>query len=215
MVDQVRSIGNVLAPWPYLLFAAVFLVTGVPGGVWLGVTRGILGGFDLAALAFVVACAPMFRHEADDMRESAKRNDANRTLILALSAAVTIVILVTISGELMQLGRPATADSALVISTLVMSWIFSNLVYALHYAHLFYSAGSDGADCGGVEIPKTDEPDYWDFAYFSSCIGMTFQTSDSDITSRLIRRTAMLHAMAAFVFNIGVIAFTINTLGSG
>lgn len=178
-------------------------------------TRGILGGFDLAALAFVVACAPMFRHEADDMRESAKRNDANRTLILALSAAVTIVILVTISGELMQLGRPATADSVLVISTLVMSWIFSNLVYALHYAHLFYSAGSDGADCGGVEIPKTDEPDYWDFAYFSSCIGMTFQTSDSDITSRSIRRTAMFHAMATFVFNIGVIAFTINTLGSG
>jgi uncharacterized membrane protein len=215
MADQVRGIGNVLAPWPYLLFAAVFLVTGVPGGIWLGVTRGILGGFDLAALAFVVACAPMFRHEADDMRESAKRNDANRTLILALSAAVTIVILVTISGELMQSGRPATADSALVIATLVMSWTFSNLVYALHYAHLFYSVGSDGADCGGIEIPKADEPDYWDFTYFSSCIGMTFQTSDSDITSRSIRRTAMFHAMAAFVFNIGVIAFTINTLGSG
>jgi uncharacterized membrane protein len=64
-------------------------------------------------------------------------------------------------------------------------------------------------------FPKTEEPDYWDFAYFASPRGMTFQTSDSDITSRRIRRTAMFHALAAFVFNIGLIAFSINVLGGG
>ena len=42
---------------------------------------------------------------------------------------------------------------------------------------------------------------------------MTFQTSDVQITLSGIRRIALLHCFAAFVFNIGVIAFTINVLG--
>jgi uncharacterized membrane protein len=64
-------------------------------------------------------------------------------------------------------------------------------------------------------VPETEEPNYWDFAYFAACISMTFQTSDIDVLSRSMRRTLLFHAIAAFVFNIGVIAFAINVLGSG
>jgi uncharacterized membrane protein len=42
---------------------------------------------------------------------------------------------------------------------------------------------------------------------------MTFQTSDTNITASGVRRIALLHSFAAFVFSIGVIAFTINVLG--
>jgi uncharacterized membrane protein len=103
---------------------------------------------------------------------------------------------------------------ALLIGTLATAWIFSNLIYALHYAHLFYS-DENGGDAGGIEFPKTPEPDYWDFIYFAFCLGMTFQTSDTDITSGLVRRVVTLHSLEAFVFNLGVIAFSINVLGSG
>jgi uncharacterized membrane protein len=215
MAGSDRGIGNVVAPWRYLVFALLFLATGAAGWTVFGATRGVLGGFDIAALAFIVSCAPMFRHEADDMRASARRNDANRVLILILSAAVMAVIMVLIGGELVQASRPAPVDVALIVATLILSWLFSNLAYALHYAHLYYLPARGGGDSGGIEIPDTKEPDYWDFAYFSSCIGMTFQTSDSDVTSRAVRRTVMFHAVAAFAFNLGVIAFTINVLGSG
>ena len=101
-----------------------------------------------------------------------------------------------------------------IIGTLALCWLFSSLIYALHYAHLFY--GDDqGKDARGLDFPGTKEPDYWDFLYFSTCLSMTFQVSDMNITSPRIRRVVMFHCLAAFVFNLGIIAFTINVLGGG
>ena len=84
-------------------------------------------------------------------------------------------------------------------------------VYALHYAHMFYLKGeAAGRMPAGSTFPSTKEPDYWDFIYFSFTLGMTFQTSDIDITSRAIRRVSIGQCLAAFVFNLGMLAFTIN-----
>src|SRR5262249_15856303 len=104
---------------------------------------------------------------------------------------------------------------ALVLVTLALSWLFSNLVFALHYAHLYYTRGESGGDSGGIEFPGTREPDYWDFFYFSSSLGTTLQVSDINILSRRILRTAMFHCLGAFIFNLGVIAFSINVLSGG
>ena len=43
---------------------------------------------------------------------------------------------------------------------------------------------------------------------------MTFQTSDVVITDGQWRKVVIFHSIAAFVFNIGVIAFSINILTS-
>ena len=100
-----------------------------------------------------------------------------------------------------------------MIATLVLAWLFSNIVYALHYAHLYYRRGKDGKDRGGIDFPGTPEPDYSDFIYFAFTLGMTFQTSDSNITSGGMRSVVVFHCFAGFVYNIGVLAFTINVLG--
>jgi uncharacterized membrane protein len=134
--------------------------------------------------------------------------------LLLIAAVVTGVIMIAVGSELAQKGRPQPLDVTLVIGTLGLSWLFSTLVYALHYAHLFYTHSSQGGDSGGVCFPGTEAPDYWDFAYFSSCLAMTFQTSDVNIKSGTYRRTVMVHTLGAFVFNIGVIAFSINILGA-
>ena len=125
-----------------------------------------------------------------------------------------MVILVAVAKELQ--GKPQPSIVALVVGTLALAWLFSNTIYALHYAHLYYAdADDDQADDKGLDFPKCDEPDYWDFLYFSFTLGMTFQTSDVEISSRRVRRVVLGHTMAAFVFNIGVLAFTINVLGGG
>jgi uncharacterized membrane protein len=215
MDEANRGIGNIVAPWRFLVFAAASVIAGMALVGALGWRDGVMLGFDIGALVFMALCAPLFSHEAEDMRRAARRNDANRALLLALTAIVSGVIMVTVAGVLMQQGARKPLEIALVLATLCLSWLFSNLVYALHYAHLYYRAGEDGKDCGGCNFPGTKEPDYWDFAYFSSCLGMTFQTSDTDITENRIRQVGMFHGLAAFVFNIGVIAFSINVLGSG
>jgi uncharacterized membrane protein len=215
MADEANGLGNWIAPPRFLLFAAV-AASGIAAGAKLfGWRHAVMAGFDIAALVFLLSLTPLLDDRTAEMRASARRNDANRAVLLALTVGVTLVILAAIASELGEKGGPQASTVALIVATLTLAWLFSNVVYALHYAHLFYVAGPDGKDSGGLAIPKTDEPDYWDMLYFAFTIGMTFQTSDVEIESARIRRVAMLHGLIAFVFNLGVVAFTVNVLGGG
>lgn len=207
------GLGHVLAPRPFVVFGVLAVLVSAAVCPFAGLSRGVMIAFDSAACAFFLMCVPLFKFDADQMREAAKRNDANRRIMLLIAGVVTGVILVAVGSELAQKGRPGKFDVALVLLTLICCWCFSTMVYTLHYAHLFYVSDEHGNDSGGFSFPHTDEPDYWDFAYQSSCLAMTFQTSDVDILSRICRRAVMFHCLAAFVFNIGVIAFSINILG--
>lgn len=211
---QARGIGNVLAPPRFLAFAVAAVLAIAAAVPLLGLREGVMAGFDFGALVFLAVSAPLLRHRAAEMRASAARNDANRMVLLAVTGAVSIVILVAVASELMEKNAPRAGALALIVGTLSLCWIFSNWIYALHYAHQFYS-DADGKDAGGLCFPETDEPDYWDFVYFAFCLGMTFQTSDVSVTTGRMRRTVTLHCLAAFVFNLGIIAFSINVLGGG
>lgn len=200
-------------PWRYGLFllACIFMM---PLAVWLlGTQGGIMAGFDVAVLLFMATLHPFFSHDTAMMRRHAREGDANRTATLVVTGIVMIVMLVVIASDLKQRTAPSTAQLALILVTLVLGWLFSNLVYTFHYAYLFYRDDKTGGDHGGIEVPDKAEPDYWDFAYFAFTLGMTFQTSDIAITSSAIRRVVLFHSLAAFVFNLGVLAFTINILG--
>ena len=208
-----RGIGNWIAPWRFLLFIGV-LLAGIPvGHHFLG--RWALGGmaaFDVAAAIFLLVCAPLLgMHEAEDIREHAAQNDANRRVLLAITGTVIGVLLVAIAAE--TIGHsPQPFTKALIIVTLALAWLFSNLIYAFHYAHLAY--GDECHECCGLDFPGTPKPDYWDFIYFAFTLGMTFATSDVEITSERIRRVVVVHTFAAFVFNIGILAFTIGVIAS-
>lgn len=208
-----------LGRWPMPPAFVLFIVLAVVGGpvavALLGWGRGIMTGFDTAAAGFLMAAFPLFGRRVDDMRRAAARNDANRILLLTMTVAVLFVILVTVAAELDGRGKPEPAAIALIVVTLVLAWTFTTIVYTMHYAHLYYLQTPAGTDGGGLDFPQEPEPDYWDFLYFSSTMGMTFQTSDVQISSAAIRRVVLFHGLAAFVFNLGVIAFTINVLGGG
>ncbi|CAN5829405.1 DUF1345 domain-containing protein [soil metagenome] len=206
------QLGNKIAPARFVAFVVIFaagLAILIPS---LGRGLGTMAAFDIASALFLLLVAPLLRSKASDMRRFAKENDANRALLLGLTATVSLVVLVSVASE-MASGKSDPLTTALLVLTLVLAWLFSNSVYALHYAHLYYSADGKGGDSGGITIPGCDEPDYWDFVYFSFTLGMTFQTSDVEITSWRIRRISTGHCLAAFVFNIGVLAFSINVLG--
>ena len=208
------NLGQKIAPPRFILFTALFVVglfVAIPA---LGWGRGTMAAFDVAAFVFLVAITLLLRKgEAKQMRKAAAANDANRAGLLVLTGVTMLVILTSVAKEMQEKANPLAI--VMVIATLVLAWLFSNTIYALHYAHLFYSdCDDDGEDAGGLEFPKCAEPDYWDFLYFSFTLGMTFQTSDVDISSRRMRRVVLGQCLAAFVFNIGVLAFTINVLGS-
>ena len=100
---------------------------------------------------------------------------------------------------------------ALVAVTLFMSWLMTHVTFAFRYAHEFYANDVGGPDVdGGLDFPGEKSPDYLDFMYFSLVLGMTFQVSDVQITSRKFRRVAALHGLLSFLFNTVIVALTVN-----
>ena len=209
-----QTIGNKIAPPRFLAFL-VTLIVAAPFAAKLlhGWALGAMAGFDLAAVLFLSLCLSLLStREAAEIREHASQNDANRRVLLVVTGVVMTVLLVAIAAE--AVGRnPEPFTRVLIILTLVLAWLFSNTVYALHYAHLAYTQPEAG--CLGFDFPGTKEPIYWDFIYFSFACGMAFATSDVNITHSDIRKIVTFHCLAAFAFNIGALAFTINLLASG
>lgn len=211
------AIGNRLAPARFLLFVALLPACYFGYQALLGPRHwadAATVAFDVAAAVFLISLAPLARGaNAETMREHAAANDANRGLVLALTALVTLVVMAAITGELAGAREGNFEAIAKLVGTLLAAWLFVNSVYALHYAHAYYLRTPTGRDAEGLEFPGTRTPDYLDFAYFAFTLGMTFQTSDVQIKARPLRHVALLHGFVAFLFNIGVIAFIINALG--
>lgn len=213
-----KTLGNRIAP-PRFIGFLVLLPLSALGWHWLAPNPSwqdsVAMGFDLAALLFLLSLIPLLKDSsAAVMRRHAQENDANRVMVLVLSTLVGLAVMAAITGELGPAKNGEPWAMTKLVGTLALIWLFANAVYALHYAHAFYLADKDtGKDAAGIDFPGTKTPDYWDFAYFAFTLGMTFQTSDVAARAPGVRRIMLVHSLAAFVFNIGVIAFVINALG--
>jgi len=193
------------------LGVAVTLV--LPSHLWV-TTRCLIGWNAGVALYLVLVYALMTRSNIERIRASAARQDEGRVALLILTVVAAAASLGAILVELSTgagNGRTA-AQLALATTTIVLSWIFIHTIFALHYAHDFY--GEHGAKRSGVNFPGEEEPDYWDFVYFSFVIGMTCQVSDVAITSKPIRRTANAHGIVSFFFNAALLALMVNIAAS-
>jgi uncharacterized membrane protein len=209
------SITNKVAPWRFWMF---FLLIGIAGFFALpalGWSTGVLVSFDIAAAAFLISCLHLFGHGVANLREAAKANDANRGVLLAISVLLTGVILAAVMSEIAQRDRLQWTDKSIIAVSLVVTWLFANAVYTLHYAHLYYTRDDGGKDCAGLIFPATKLPVMSDFVYFAYTLGVAVQTSDVQVTNRHFRGVVTAHCVAGFFFNLGVLALTINVLGSG
>ncbi|WP_424681770.1 DUF1345 domain-containing protein [Frateuria sp. YIM B11624] len=168
-------------------------------------------GFDLGALVFVGIQLREFSQATPvSMREKARRQDAGRWGILWSGVAFSTVVLVALGTEL-QAGKTGGLLAIVVAAASIMlSWAFLNTLFALHYAHGYY--GNYGKPHEGLDFPGDEEPDYWDFAYFAVVVGMTFQVSDVQVTSRYLRRMVLIHGVIAFFFNVFIIAVSVNVV---
>ena len=152
------------------------------------------------------------------MRHRAQQQDANRwvisNIVIGAACASLLAILVmlksTPKGSSITL---LTLHLTLSAVTIVSSWLLMHTVFALHYAHKYYRdnrATPMVDDSEGLDFPRQKQPDYWDFLYFSVVIGMTFQVSDVQITSRSMRRLVLVHGVLSFFFNTVILALSIN-----
>jgi uncharacterized membrane protein len=194
------------------LFLAVLLaavLTMLLPADWRVATR-VLVGWDAGVEVYLIAAFTLLsRADVAHIRRRALVQDEGRFVILVLAVGAAVASLGAIVAQL-GAGR-APAHLALATLTILLSWTLVHVIFALHYAHEFYAASGKGA---GLAFPGGEEPDYWDFLYFSLVIGMTSQVSDVAVTGRTIRRTVAAHGVVSFLFNAALIALTVNIAAS-
>lgn len=149
-----------------------------------------------------------------DLPYISRIEDSSRALIsvFVISAAVASLFAVVDLLDSMT-DKNRMQNTILAVLSVASAWILVHTLFTLRYAHLFY--GDDPKQTGrpgGLAFPNDNEPDYLDFAYFSFVIGMTSQVSDVAITSKRIRRAALVHGVLSFLFNTIIIALTVGGL---
>ncbi|RZJ96787.1 MAG: DUF1345 domain-containing protein [Brevundimonas sp.] len=194
-----------------LLFAsaAAGLAVGlaaVPFG-WL--SRAALGGETAMGLFIAGSLLNMARSKGTQaIRERAAALDQGGAFVLPLALCAALGSVGVVIGEAAQ-GRQSASGALLAVGAVTVSWLFTHVIFALHYAHRFYAPEKKGV-AGGLLFPGEDEPDYWDFLHFALIIGVASQTADVQISSRPLRRLATVHSLTAFLFNTVVLALTVN-----
>ena len=176
------------------------------------VTRLLVSWDIFVGIYLVLAYFMVFRCGLAHIRRNAILQDDGRFLILLVTALGAFASIAAIGFELGASHR-SVPELTLATVTIALSWAAVHTTFALHYAHEYYR----GAKPGGLQFPSGDdreEPDYWDFVYFSFVIGMTAQVSDVGITAKMIRRTATAHGVISFVFNTALVALMVNIAAS-
>ena len=114
---------------------------------------------------------------------------------------------------LVRAGGAAGGTKAYLITlgvvSVALSWTLVHTVFTLRYARAYY-----GVPVGGIDFNEEDPPNYLDFAYLAVTIGMTFQVSDTNLTSKGIRRIALGHALLSYLFGAVIVALVINVVSS-
>ena len=198
---------------PRLFMAGLlgFVVAAFLPAEWRTATRSLVG-WDVALTLYLgLAFRLMTNSDANHIRRRAALQDEGRFTVLALVVGAAMASLVAILAELGGANRQP-AHLVLAAVTILLSWAFTHTIFALHYAHEYYSQNTPKG--GGLNFPGEETPDYWDFMYFSFVVGMTSQVSDVAVTSRPLRRLVAAHGAASFIFNATLLALTVNMAAS-
>jgi uncharacterized membrane protein len=191
-------------------------------GLAIGATAGLIAAFVMpwqavplltwvaAALTWIasvwISIAPM---DNVSTRRNATREDPHGPAADALLLSASVASLGAVVLGILKAGNSHGWEKLLLLATgiaaIVASWAVVHTVFTLRYAALYYRHPE-----GGVNFNEDDEPSYIDFAYLAFTIGMTYQVSDTNLTTKAIRHTALRHALMSYLLGTVIIAATIN-----
>ncbi|MHA7270885.1 DUF1345 domain-containing protein [Arthrobacter sp. HLT1-20] len=186
------------------------------------VLTGLLGawvyapavGWTVAALIYnasvwlTIATMDARRTAAHAVAEDPGLRTSDLLILLAAIGSLAAVVLV-IEGSKDAEGAGRFLLALLAMSATAMSWLLVHTLFTLRYAEIYYSG-----EPGGIDFNQDEPPQYTDIAYMAFSVGMTYQVSDTNITTRPMRSAALRHSLLAFVFGTGILATTINLVVS-
>ena len=199
--------------WSSTLFGvAVYLL--LPSAPLGPVGSRVLLAWNAGALLYLALALHMvWQSDTEAMQRRAERQSEWRLLMLVMVVAAAVAVLLAVASQLPAIkalpGAARAPHLALLAGTVVTSWFFTQTLFALNYAHDFYTARVRKQP-DPLAFPGTTEPNYLDFFYFSCVIGTSGQTADVPFNGAALRTVGTLHCILAFFFNTTVLALTIN-----
>ncbi|GCB00786.1 MULTISPECIES: DUF1345 domain-containing protein [Mycolicibacterium] len=183
----------------------VGLATGVLSQRW---PVGLLAVVIVTAASYVLwAVAVLWRMDPERTKEHAGEADVDDeigdlVLLLILTASLTSIGILLLSANDADKASYAGMSLAAILAT----WALLHTMYTARYARIYYDDGPGGIDFNDPDV----DPQYSDFFYFSFNLGMTYQVSDTDVTSSRMRAEVLKHCLFSYIYGTVIIACTIN-----
>lgn len=136
------------------------------------------------------------RAEVEDLRGEL----GDFALLLIMVGSLTVIGILLFNG-----GPSKVLNAGLALAAIASVWMMLHSIYTARYARAYYR-GTDG----GIDFNTSEPPCYKDFYYFSFNLGMTYQVSDTNVTSTALRTEILRHCLYSYVYGTGIIAVTIN-----
>ncbi len=202
----------------------------VSATIWpLSFSTGFIIGWDSAILIYIVNIVVMMH--ANTIHGHLTQAHEGKVLILSLITMASVICLLAIFRQT-QIGKDYQGMAriltiGLTVSTIFITWLMIQVIFALQYAYLYFSEQRKGVippfmfpeatleDKGDSDNHKiTVNATFEDFFYCAVAIGTSGQTADIAFTSKAGRELATLHSIIAFVFNLVIISLLINIIAS-
>ncbi len=189
------------------LFAALTL-----GTIWQPSTRFLLSWDVSIALYLALIFGKISAFDIKSVQTHAAEQDEGAIMMLVVVACASLASLAAVVAFLGGAKQDANLKGIyflFAVATIILSWCVIHTMFSLHYVHEYYGDGRDRRK-GGLVFPGESRPDHWDFIYFSFVIGMTFQVSDVQVTSKALRHIVVLHGIVSFTFSVAILALAVN-----
>lgn len=191
----------------FLLSLGAGVIAGLTTGLASRSEYGLLVAVIVTAGAFVVwSVATLWPMSGAETRRQALHEDVDRALsdlavLLIMGSSLTIIGILLFLGT----GHGRLLDAGLAIAAVLAVWAMLHTIYATRYARLYYID-----DHGGIDFNNDEDASYRDFFYFAFNLGMTYQVSDTSVSSTKVRAAVLRHCIMAYIFGTMLLAVTIN-----
>jgi uncharacterized membrane protein len=189
-------------------------------GVAVGLAVAVASPWQMAVLAGWCAMAAallvwiwldVLPCDATHTRMRATIEDNSRGAALVVVSTASVLSLTGMAFGLVKANHSPqgwkVALTIAAVASVVLSWAVVHTMFALRYAHLYYSDPE-----GGIDFHDGHLPDYGDFAYVAFTVGMAFAVSDTDVVGRVMRRAVLRHSLLSYLFGAVVVGMTINIM---
>jgi uncharacterized membrane protein len=182
-------------------------------GVEIREATRLLIAWNVGAWAFLFMILHMVTNPRREASVFSRPEDENQWVLVVLGIVASLAAMAAIVWELGPVkdmaGWEKAGHLALVGATVLSAWTFLQVMFALHYAGVYFRRHKGGTH-GGLVFPGTDQPNWMEFFYQAFVIGCTFASSDVNVTSMRMRRIVVIQGVACFFFNAIILALTIN-----